>query len=65
MSLRGRLPKALREEAMRILENGEAHERVGETIYSVRVRGKFLCSENTEDLREKIERHLRQTHQTT
>ena len=59
MAIRGRLPKALREESMRILESAEAHERIGETVYSVRVKGVFLCSEDTADLRKKIERELR------
>jgi len=59
---RGRLPKALKDEAMRILsEEASAHERIGSTVYSVRVDGKFLSSECTYELRKKIERRLRET----
>jgi hypothetical protein len=59
---KGRLPKFLKDEAMRILEeDAVAHERIGGTAYSVRVDGKFLCSEDTYDLRIKIEQRLRET----
>jgi hypothetical protein len=59
---KGRLPKSLKDEAMRILEEeATAHERLVGTAYCVRVDGKFLSSFCTYDLRLKIEQRLRET----
>jgi hypothetical protein len=59
---KGRLPKFLKDEAMRILEeDATAQEKVVGTAYCVRVDGQFMTSDCTIELRKKIEQRLRET----
>jgi hypothetical protein len=59
---KGRLPKFLKDEAMRILtEEATAQEMIVGTAYCVRVDNKFLTSSCTYDLLRMIEQRLRET----